>query len=586
MKDTHQWALLLLVGGVALHAQTYDPAPNWEHRTHSNGQWYDLYVPDPITPDQTCPMVLALHGCCGDGVNYGEVTVGGDPIYRAWHNHARNTQAEPTFIVAPGISSNWGNYRTRVMEILRDLIDEFPIDTQRIIITGFSMGGAGVFNYISADPSFFSAALPIAAAVSGAVNGELIKHVPTWGGVGDDDGWKDEHMMTVTPVRAALGDDRGAATYVTGVNPRFDIYPNTGHGPGMEGLYTQAEVIPWALSRVNDGNNYPLVRFTQSAPGHGETLPAATTSVTVIAHAQDDGGAITSVAFFLDGQPVTVDSDAPYEATVSGLTPGDHVIEATATDNGTAQGYALDKTATATLKFSIASTPQIGESSVPPAARGVFYRHSIELVGGNAPFSWSATGGALPQGLQLYGNGTIEGIATVTGAYSISATVIDRDGDSHAASLSLTVGEAPAGVVVVSNIVENARAIFIPGLCAEGEPYEITGYGYPAGEFHLGNYNPVYDVLSDVAGLEGSTLFRATTLAGDISTDKDTMLAFDISHATTVHVACPRKDDASFPSWLATMGFVATGDTLRAERQDFIDFAKDYPAGRVVLPGY
>jgi hypothetical protein len=530
-------------------------------------------------------MVLSLHGCCGDGINPGEVSVGGDPIYRAWHNNSFNTQSEPVFIVAPGIASGWSTYRTRIMQILNDLIAEFPIDTQRIIVTGFSMGGAGTMDYISATPTFFSAALPIAAAVGGPVNGNLLKNVPIWGGVGDNDGWKDEHMMTVEPIRTANGDSRGAVPYVTGVNPRFDIYPNTGHGPGMEGLYTQAEVVPWALSRVNDGNNYPNIRFTQATPDHGQTLDAATTSVNVTATAFDDGGAIVKVDFFLDGNPVSTDSEAPYEATVNGLTPGDHVIEATCTDNGTTQGFALSKTATATLKFSVQSTPAVADDALPAAVAGRFYRHRFALQGGNAPFSWSLASGVLPLGLKLWEAGTIEGVAYETGQFTISVAVKDKDLDSAGKQFTLTVQAAPPGAPAITNYVENARAVFYPGAFEVGEPYAITGYGFPAGEFHLGNFNPVYDVITDIGSITDAIVYRASTVQVDINSATPIMMSFNISEPAIIHVAYPRNNNNAFPSWLSTLGFTSTGEVIRAERQDFYDYAKEYPAGTVSLPG-
>ncbi len=339
--------------------------PNWVHRVHpTNDLWYDLYIPypDSLEAGKTYPMVLALHGCCrANDDDPGEVVVGVDNIYRQWHNYGSNTQTEPTWIVAPGSMNNWDTKRDRIFEILDDLIVEFPIDTQRIIITGFSRGGRGSFTFANARPHFFSAIIPAAAALSDANDFVVdnIKGIPTFGGVCAGDDWCDNHELTVSPVRAANGDTRGNYRWVRGVNPIFERWDSTCHGESMGYLYGTNVVgmtpVSFGLSRVNDGNVYPNVRFTSH--DHNDTIGAGLVRFAVDAR---DDGQITKVEFLReqvgrnDRQVVATVTEAPWEADIwiSGermpifRIDGSVNIWARAYDNGSSLGYAMDKYST------------------------------------------------------------------------------------------------------------------------------------------------------------------------------------------------------------------------------------------------
>lgn len=381
--------LFLLVCAVALTSATaqWDLVPdNWVHRVHpTNGLWYDLYIPYDSLLEQgkTYPMVLALHGCCmSDDSDPGQVVVGVDAIYRTWHGYGGNTQLEPTWIVAPGSSGNWDDKRARLFEIMDDLIDEFPIDTQRIIITGFSMGGRGSFTFANARPDFFSAIIPAAAAIQSAGDFSIdnIKDIPTWGGVCSGDDWRDNHELSVSPVRASHGDDRGNYPFATGVNPRFNLFMQDGHGEAMSLLYGETVngigVTEWGLSRVNDGNIYPYVRFTSHA--HEDTIDPGLIRFTVDAR---DDGAITKVEFYLkhsginDQQLIATDTEAPWEADIfiSGERnsifhiDGSVDVYAIAYDNGLSQGYTMDKSQTAYIH--VATTGATGARSARDAHR-------------------------------------------------------------------------------------------------------------------------------------------------------------------------------------------------------------------------
>lgn len=72
------------------------------------------------------------------------------------------------------------------------------------------------------------------------------------------------------------------------------------------------------------------------------------------------------------------------------------------------------------------------------AEAGVRVRAALLATGGTAPYVWSATG-ALPAGLQLAGNGTLSGVPSRAGAYTLTAHVTDAAGTAKDVQVTLVV---------------------------------------------------------------------------------------------------------------------------------------------------
>jgi hypothetical protein len=69
----------------------------------------------------------------------------------------------------------------------------------------------------------------------------------------------------------------------------------------------------------------------------------------------------------------------------------------------------------------------------------VSYTASLSAAGGTAPYAWSISDGALPQGLTLTPEGTIAGIPSANGAYHFSITVMDASRQTTTATYAITV---------------------------------------------------------------------------------------------------------------------------------------------------
>ena len=323
-----------LLASAALAQQTAPEEFQKREHTGANGEAlkYVVYVPKNLEDGKTYPFLLFLHGSCGECVTHERILR--ESNLRLWHGYDRNVQQEPTFLAAPaGGQGGWSrNGRGEsVLQIVDALIAEFPIDRQRIYIQGFSMGGAGTWHFLQERPGFFAAANPQAIG-GGEVDVAKVKDTPIWATIGSDDAPQrvDQLTANISRIRLANGDPRGAATHVTGVNPRFTIFPATNHGGAQGGTQRIPGFVDWMYSQVNDGNVPPNVRFVRPTPGIGPYK----TSVDAIVDARDPDGQVALVEFFVGDQQLHTAAQAPYDFLYQNLPPGPHLLKARATDSG------------------------------------------------------------------------------------------------------------------------------------------------------------------------------------------------------------------------------------------------------------
>ena len=326
---------LLSLASVAIAQTPTRPAEyQFRERTSVGGETlkHVVYAPQNTEPGKKYPLTVYLHGSCDVCTTHERILI--ESGLRWWHGYDRNVQREPTFLVAPaGGTGGWsGNARRQaVFEIMDGLLEEFPIDRRRIYLMGFSMGGAGIWDYLQKRPGFFAAANPQAIG-GGEVDAALVKNTPIWATIGVDDDPRRLEQLTanVARIRAANGDPRGASTLETGVNPRFHIFPSTNHG-GAQGRTQQLPgLMDWFYAQVNDGNVPPNVRFVRplGLPGSYASKVAALVSAT------DADGKIDRVEFFLGEKLVSTDQAEPFEFTFENLSAGPQTLRAKATDGG------------------------------------------------------------------------------------------------------------------------------------------------------------------------------------------------------------------------------------------------------------
>jgi predicted peptidase len=145
---------------------------------------YLIYLPADHKPAEPRPLLLFLHG-------RGE-SEGGIEAVAKWgppRQIARGDQL-PWIVVSPQCPANdrWDSdeQQRRVLALLEHLQATCTIDENRMVITGLSMGGAGVWFMTGAHPDVFAAAVPVCGW--GAVESAgTLRKLPLWAWHGTDD---------------------------------------------------------------------------------------------------------------------------------------------------------------------------------------------------------------------------------------------------------------------------------------------------------------------------------------------------------------------------------------------------------------
>lgn len=156
---------------------------------------YLLFVPKNYDASQKYPLVVTLHGA---GSDY-KFQVDNNDQAHPWIEDS--VQARwPHFIMVPSSpSGNWGGMfvstgtlsdgARAVLETIEDLKKQYSLDTNRFIIGGFSIGGAGTYHLIEMKPNYWAAAVPVSAG-GDSTKIELIAKTPIWHhqGINDNNG--------------------------------------------------------------------------------------------------------------------------------------------------------------------------------------------------------------------------------------------------------------------------------------------------------------------------------------------------------------------------------------------------------------
>ena len=151
---------------------------------------FRLFRPESLRAGRTYPLVLFLHGGGETGspqvapANVTQITANRGAI--VWATPERQAE-HPAFVVAPqlpGRESQWTEpaIEAAVLDLVERLGERYPIDPDRIYLTGLSRGGRGAIDLLSRNPGTFAGSL-LAAARAEDDDVSLVpamKDVPLW----------------------------------------------------------------------------------------------------------------------------------------------------------------------------------------------------------------------------------------------------------------------------------------------------------------------------------------------------------------------------------------------------------------------
>ncbi len=242
------WIFLI---SITATLSVYSQQSLWSKETYKNAKGdsllYRLLFPDYNTV-RKLPLVIFLHGS-GERGNDNEAQL----KWGAYNfSTDKNMMLHPAFVIAPQCPANasWDNVSnenedkisfaatpSKTMALLKELIDEtikkLPVDTNRIYITGLSMGGFGTFDAISSYPNLFAAAVPVCGG-GDLSKVQAIKHIPMWIVTGAED-------SAVSPVFSI---EMTRALQKAGAHPGFTQYPEVGHFSWIM-AYSDPLIMEW-----------------------------------------------------------------------------------------------------------------------------------------------------------------------------------------------------------------------------------------------------------------------------------------------------------------------------------------------------
>ena len=183
-------------------------------------------------PEAGWPVIVFLHG-------RGEVA--GDLSRVKIHGPIRAAAAMPDFpflVAAPHLETDDYWQAENVLAVLDDVEERWPVNPNRIYLTGLSLGGHGTWATAAASPKRFAAIAPISGRGDPKQACRLID-LPIWSfhGVADEVVDAAGNQAMVDAVRACGG------------RPGITLYPDVGHDAWTR-TYSDRLFYEWLLSHA------------------------------------------------------------------------------------------------------------------------------------------------------------------------------------------------------------------------------------------------------------------------------------------------------------------------------------------------
>ena len=235
---------LSLVCGLARTVPAQDVIRQRVFKDADGEHKYGLFVPKGYTADKKWPVLLFLHGAGergSDGVLQTKVGLG--PVIR------KQADTFPFIAVFPQCEdvearylAGWASETVdakRALAILDSVENEFSVDTNRRVLTGWSMGGYGTWSIAAATPDRWSAIVPLAGGGTPEMAAKLKgKSIWAFHGAEDDAIRPSQSRRMITSLREDGGE------------PRYTEVTRGGHEIAKF-VYGNAQVISWMLDPKN-----------------------------------------------------------------------------------------------------------------------------------------------------------------------------------------------------------------------------------------------------------------------------------------------------------------------------------------------
>jgi poly(3-hydroxybutyrate) depolymerase len=518
--------------------------------TASNGVFIGFYEYTPTdysaNPNEKYPIIIFLHGIGerGNGTSELPLVAGqGIPRYIAAGHKMRfywNGKWETFLVLSPQLSRNYGDWQNfYVDEMLKYARTNLRIDTNRIYLTGLSLGGGGVWRYASAslnNAKQFAAIAPVCGTCAVSSSANLANsNVPIWAFHALDDG--------VVGAGCTTSAIQGINSFNPVVKPLMSLYNNGGHfiwDRSYDTVYNwhNPNIYEWMLGQ-NKSLPVNIPPIANAGPNITVALPTTSVVLSAAASSDPDGNIAKYVWRKLSG-PASGILQSPNNITtnITGLVlPGVYTYELMVVDNRAAYKY---DTVTVTLNAGPPGT-NIAPFAVAGADRTITVDNvaldswgSNDVDGSITAYLWTKVAGPAQYNMpnNMYGSCGINGM--VSGVYQFELRVTDNQGAYGRDTVQITVnlpGPPPPNQNPIANagadinLTLPANSTTLNGSASSDPNGTITAYswtriGGPA-QHTLANPSGATTGLSNL--VQGTYSFRLVVTDNNGATDDDTV---------------------------------------------------------------
>ena len=203
---------------------------------------YLKYTPATATPDEKLPLIIYMHGAGERGNTDGSQV---DLVStHGYFKYIKQGKEYPVMMVAPQcpVGQYWGSYIESLNRFLDHVIAENNVDTDRIYLTGNSMGGTATWLWALDNAERFAAIAPICGEGISWYGGRL-SELPIRAFHGDSD--------TVVSPHQSLAMVSAINRYSKKGNASLTLFPGVEHN-SWDPAYND-ELIEWFLEQRNKG---------------------------------------------------------------------------------------------------------------------------------------------------------------------------------------------------------------------------------------------------------------------------------------------------------------------------------------------
>lgn len=199
---------------------------------------YLLFIPRSTAAVENgkYPLIIFLHGIGEIGTDLWKVKQEGLPKILDGNN------TFPFIVISPQCppTTEWyynGGVQALVNKLIDSAIVRYHVDTNRIYLTGLSMGGIGTLDLAIRYPKRFAALIPIAFRIEDGWDVCKIKDIPMWAFHGEKD-----DVIPISEAERVIN-----MLNACGGNPLFTIYPDLYHDAWTR-TYNNSAIYDWLLT--------------------------------------------------------------------------------------------------------------------------------------------------------------------------------------------------------------------------------------------------------------------------------------------------------------------------------------------------